>query len=235
MNAKAGAALPNSSALTEIERHRMVTPLWEQAKSAMDAGDVVAAKDLVDRAAAASRSLQVFSINWIASLLTFVADEIGEEAVEKALRKTGEEFIGPRRDTGVPWSSLPAAARAKVIARAMVANGSTLEVEEDEEKITLSFRCGSGGHLVDEGKYEGENPYATLREPAGRTFMLDALPVYCAHCAIHNEIQPIEWGQAAVSVEYPTTRAGEPCVHHVYKDLGAVPPEASRRLGKLAT
>ena len=61
------------------------------------------------------------------------------------MRTTGEEFVRPRRDTGVDWGSLPASARAKVIARAMVANFGTCAVEEDDEKITLSFHCGTGG------------------------------------------------------------------------------------------
>jgi len=52
--------------------------------------------------------LQDYSINWITSLLSFIGEEIGEAAVERALRKTGDEFVGPRRDTGTDWGSLPA-------------------------------------------------------------------------------------------------------------------------------
>ena len=55
------------------------------------------------------------------------------------------------------------AARAKVIARAMVANGGECAVEEDDEKITLSFRCGSGGKLIDDGRYEGELKTLSVR------------------------------------------------------------------------
>jgi hypothetical protein len=50
-----------------------------------------------------------------------------------------------------------------------------VEVDEDDEKIVLSFRCGSGGKLIDDGRYEGEHPYRLLHEPAGRTFMRDEL------------------------------------------------------------
>ena len=72
----------------------------------------------------------------------------------------------------------------------------------------------------------------TLRERAGRTFMRDELPVYCAHCSVNNEIQPVEWGGAPTSIEHPPMRAGEACVHHVYKDVGATPAEAYERIGK---
>lgn len=136
------------------EIRRMSTPPWERAKTAIDAGDPERAKAEIDRAVEAWMSLRDYSINWIASLLSFIGTELGEEAVEAALRRTGEEFVRPRRAGGAaPWEELPAAVRAKVIARAMLANGGTVEVAEDDEKITLSFRCGSGGRLVDEGRY----------------------------------------------------------------------------------
>jgi hypothetical protein len=210
----------------------MTTPTWERAKAAVRRGDTDEAIALIDKAVAQWRSLQEYSINWITSTLSFVADELGEAAVERALRRTGEEFVRPRRSGDVDWGDLPARVRAKAIARAMVANFGECDVSEDEEKITLSFRCGSGGRLIDDGRYDAEGgSYRTLREPAGRTFMREALPVYCAHCSVNNEIQPLEWGGAVTSVEHPPQRPGERCVHHIYKDARAIPPEAYERLG----
>ncbi|MGH9024926.1 MAG: hypothetical protein ACRDWD_02240 [Acidimicrobiia bacterium] len=218
--------------LTDADIDRMSTPLWEQAKGALRDGRTDDAVDLVDRAVAQWAALKDYSINWITSLLTFISEELGEEAVERALRKTGEEFVRPHRDTGVDWGSLPASARAKVIARAMLGNMGTVEVDEDDEKITLSFRCGSGGKLVDDGRYEGVHAYTTLRERGPRTFMREALPVYCAHCSVNNEIQPVEWGGTPSSIEHPTGSTGEPCVHHIYKDVTRIPVEAYERIGK---
>jgi len=218
--------------LSDAEVEKMETPVWTQAKAAIDAGDAEAAKALIDRAVAQWAGLKDYSINWITSLLTFVADELGEEAVERALRKTGDEFVRPRRTTGTDWGSVPAAQRAKVIARAMLANLGEVEVSEDDEKIVLAFRCGTGGKLIDDGRYEGDHPYRTLKEPAGRTFSRDELPVYCAHCSVNNEIQPVEWGETPTSIEFPPERPGERCIHHVYKDVSATPDEAYVRIGK---
>ncbi len=219
--------------LTDKDRAEMTVPTWERAKAAIIAGDGDGAIELIDKAVAQWRSLQEYSINWIASTLSFVADELGEEAVERALRRTGEEFVRPRRTTDAEWGDLPARVRAKVIARAMVANFGQCEVGEDDEKIILSFRCGTGGKLIDDGRYDEQGgTYRTLRENAPRTFSRDALPVYCAHCSVNNEIQPLEWGGAVTSVEHPPTRAGERCVHHIYKDVDAMPAEAYERIGK---
>jgi len=218
--------------LSAEEIERMRTPLWEQARAAFHDSRADDGDRLLDQAVAQWSALKDYSINWITSLLTFVGEELGEEAVERALRKTGEEFVRPRRDTGTDWGSLPASARAKVIARAMVSNMGEVEVDEDDEKVVLSFRCGTGGKLIDEGCYEGDDGYLTLRERGGRTFMRDELPVYCAHCSVNNEIQPVEWGDAPTSIEHPPERKGEPCVHHVYKDVAATPDEAYERIGK---
>ena len=219
-------------ALTAGDVARMRTPLWEQAKTAIAQGRPGEAVALIDRAVEHWSGLKDYSINWITSLLTFIGEELGEEAVERALRKTGDEFVRPRRDTGTPWGSLPASARAKVIARRMLANMGAVEVEEDDEKIVLSFRCGSGGKLIDDGRYGGDHPYLRLRERAPRTFMRDELWVYCAHCSVNNELQPVEWGATPNSVEFPPERPGEPCVHHIYKDVTKMPSEAYERLGR---
>src|SRR5258708_12641935 len=107
--------------LSEAEIEKMQTPLWEQAKAAIDSGDTDGAKALIDRAVAQWASLKDYSINWITTLLTFIADELGEEAVERALRKTGDEFVRPRRATAPDWADLPAPHRANLIPPSMLA------------------------------------------------------------------------------------------------------------------
>jgi hypothetical protein len=220
----------DSTMFSSDELESMTVPAWERAKAAIAAGDDERAIKLIDEGAARTRSLQIYSIEWITSLLSFIGRELGEDAVERALRVSNDDFIGERRRG--PWDELPARVRAKVIARAMVANGGECDVDEDDEKVVLSFRCGSGGRLIDEGRYDADGgPYLTLREREGRTFERDALPVYCAHCSINNEIQRVEAGGVPQSVEFPPTKAGEPCVHHVYKDVSAIPDEAYERIG----
>jgi hypothetical protein len=217
--------------LTDVDIEKITTPLWERAKAEIEAGRVDAGVALLDEAVSRWHELQYFYVNRLASLLSFIAEELGEEAVERALRATGERFIRARRDTGVDWGALPATVRAKVVARAMLANFGEVDVSEDDEKVVLSIRCGTGGRLVEEGRYDGDDAYVTLRERAPRTFMLEALPVYCAHCSINNEIQPIEWGGVPISVEHPVVAPDTRCIHHLYKDVHGVPDEAYERIG----
>jgi hypothetical protein len=87
--------------------------------------------------------------------------------------------------------------------------------------------------LIDDGRYDEQGgAYYTLRENAPRTFSRDALPVYCAHCSVNNEMQTIEWGGTPTSIEHPPTKPGERCIHHVYKDVHALPASVYTRLGK---
>ncbi|MEY2454437.1 MAG: hypothetical protein QOD92_4011 [Acidimicrobiaceae bacterium] len=219
---------------TEAELESMTVAPWERAKQAIAEGRLDDAVNHIDDAAQRTRGLQIYSIEWITSLLSFVGRELGEDAVERALRASSDDFIRARREpeNAPAWDTLTATVRAKAIARAMVANGGACTVSEDDEKIVLSFRCGSGGRLIDEGRYDDDGgPYLTLHERGPRTFERDALPVYCAHCSVNNEIQPVEWGSAPTSIEYPPERAGEPCIHHVYKDVTAIPDDAYVRIG----
>jgi hypothetical protein len=223
-----------ATSFTEAELESMTVAPWDRAKQAIAEGRLDDAAALIDEAADRTRGLQIYSIEWITSLLSFVGRELGEAAVERALRTSGDDFIRARREPpGAPaWDTLPATVRAKAIARAMVANGGACDVDEDDEKIVLSFRCGSGGRLIDDGRYENAGgPYLTLRERGPRTFDREALAVYCAHCSINNEIQPVEWGGTPTSIEYPPEHAGEECIHHIYKDVDAVPDAAYVRIG----
>jgi len=218
--------------LTDTDITKITTPLWDRARAEIAAGRIDAGVALYDEAVERARELQYFYVNRLTALMSFISEELGEEAVERALRATGERFIRGRRDTGVDWGELPASARAKVIARAMLGNFGEVDVSEDDEKVELSIRCGTGGRLVEEGRYDGDDAYVTLRERAPRTFMLDALPVYCAHCSVNNEMHPIEWGGVPISIEHPVVAPGMRCVHHIYKDVRAVPVEEYERIGK---
>ena len=90
---------------TELLGDAEIARMRDAAVGAGEGGDrtratPTTAKALIDRAVAQWAALKDYSINWITSLLTFIGEELGEEAVERALRKTGDEFVRPRRDTG---------------------------------------------------------------------------------------------------------------------------------------
>ncbi len=204
----------------------------DQALAALDDGDLDETRNQIRRAATQSRNLKNYSISWIADLLSFIGERHGEDEVEAALRRFGDRELADRAEPDNDWWSVPAEVRAKVVTRAMLTNFGEVDVDCDDDKITLSFRCGSGGWLIDSGAYEGDEALLTLREKGPRTFSRSELPVYCAHCSVNNEIQAVESTGRLSTVEHPPTKPGEPCVHHVYRNPEDIPDEIYLRIGK---
>jgi hypothetical protein len=212
-----------------MDDHELITPPETLVREAVERGDTAAALRYLDHMVAEWRRNKDYSINWIASLLSFIGRRLGQEAVEQALRDFGDRYLAARRGTNV---SVPARKRAEAIARGMKANGAEVELSEDDEKIELSFRCGSGGMLIDGGAYEDERGYLTLSGPAPVTFGRETLPVYCAHCSVNNEMEGIERQGAPYTIEHPPSSPGERCIHHVYKDNSKIPASVYERVGK---
>lgn len=210
-----------------MDDRAVTTPTRALIDEALEAGDLEEAGRLVGLMERDWLANKEYSINWIASLLSFIGERFGEPAVEEALLDFGERFLRHRR-AGI--DQVPARKVVEAVARAMKANGGTVtRFAEDAEKYTLEFDCGSGGMLIDSGAYTDARGYLTLREPSRMLAGLDAMPVYCAHCPIHNELQPIEWTGHPTTVQFPDSVPGTRCVHHVYKDVSSIPPEVYAR------
>ncbi len=212
-----------------MEKREIETPARTLVEEAIDRGDAVEAKRLLALMEGDWLRNKDYSINWITSLLSFIGRRLGEQAVEEALRDFGERFL---RDRRAGMAGVDAGKRMEGLVRAMKANGADVAYDEDDDKFVLSFRCGSGGMLIDTGAYAPPRDYLTLRERGPRTFDRKELPVYCAHCSANNEIEGIEQTGAPVTIEFPPEGPGERCVHHVYKDPASIPEEIYRRVGK---
>jgi hypothetical protein len=212
-----------------MERRDIETPTRTLIEEAIDRGDASEAKRLLVLMEADWLRNKDYSINWITSLLSFIGRRMGEGAVEEALRDFGDRFLRERR---AGMAGVEPEKRMEGLVRAMKANGAEVAFDEDDEKYVLAFRCGSGGKLIDDGAYSPPRDYLTLTGPSPVTFGRASLPVYCAHCSVNNEIEGIEQTGVPVTIEFPPERAGEPCVHHVYKDPAGIPDDIFRRVGK---
>ncbi|MCI0347396.1 MAG: hypothetical protein L0221_18450, partial [Chloroflexi bacterium] len=183
-----------------MDRRALETPTQTLIEEAIDGGDAVTAKRLLESMIGDWRRNKDYSINWITSLLSFIGRRLGEDAVEEALRDFGGRYL---RDRRAGYDAVDPRTRMEGLVRAMKANGAEVAFAEDADKFEVSFRCGSGGKLIDEGAYGPPRDYLTLHGPSPVTFGRETLPVYCAHCSINNEIEPIEQTGVPVTVEFP--------------------------------
>lgn len=212
-----------------MDQREIETPTQALIEEAIDAGDGATAKRLLASMVGDWQRNKDYSINWITSLLSFIGRRLGEDAVEVALRDFGDRYLRERR---AGYAAVDPRKRMEGLVRAMKANGAEVELTEDDDKYVASFRCGSGGKLIDEGAYGAPRDYLTLHGPTPVTFGRETLPVYCAHCSVNNEIEPIEESGVPVTVEFPPDGPGESCVHHVYKDPAAIPAGIYARIGR---
>lgn len=118
----------------------------------------------------------------------------------------------------------------------------TIEVSEDEEKVTISFApCGSGGRAIIGDPRKGlpahsEPPinWPELSDAHDFTWNETGICSYCAHCCILHENLPIAAFGYPVRVTDPPKAplSGESrCSWTVYKDLRAIPEWAYQRVG----
>ena len=176
--------------LSDDDHLAMTVPAWRRAQMAIEDGEA-RCRSSGHRGGSHPQPVAAGLLDQ----LDHVAALLHRSRARRGGRRAGAAYDGGGVHPGAvgptdQWWALDAEVRAHAIATAMVANGSECEVDEVDDEIVLSFRCGSGGKLIDEGSYEDpEHPgdgYLVLREPGPRTFGRDEMPVYCAHCSINN-------------------------------------------------
>jgi len=163
--------------------------------------------------------------DFIASLLTFIAKKLGEEAVEEALRYSAEELWKPvimsMKDKGV-------ASLVDVIASFQRAHGYDFYCEEDDEKfVFISKYCPSGGRMIKEGKNDtsDRHPFnlGTTKKPYAWSFNKAGISYYCCHTCLWMDILPREWGwdifksQFGRQFDDKGNPVNEPCKTIIYK------------------
>jgi hypothetical protein len=108
-----------------------------------------------------------------------------------------------------------------------------LEISEDEEKVTIKMcPCGSGGRLVNEGKYEGTDAFLKIDQPQPLTYGRAGYPVYCAHEYAMEKVDIEENGTPFMVVEPAEKLGRDHCLLVIYKDPAKVPAKYYTRIGR---
>ena len=167
-----------------------------------------------------AKSLHDLFCDWIWDLLTHIADEHGEEAVYRALRKSQGGWM--LRRTWKGFLAMDVEQRVQLSAEMMRAHmcgpdqDGTAEIVEDDDKYKIFMDpCGSGGRMRRGDPVDGTPsrlgpPYnfGVTVEAQEWSFGKRGVPYYCAHCAI-NEKLPMEWGGHPLWVTGLSGRSGK--------------------------
>lgn len=201
----------------------LVDPL----ERAVEMGRWADAARLVDRFLAAHLSVHDGYRNLVARLLSWICTEYGEQEVARLNEAHGTW------DIFKPVVTLPTKELVRRIADINHWHLSRFRIIEDDVKVTFLLQpCGSGGRLINEGRYysTGTAPYALIQQSSASTFGISGFPVYCSHCSEMSRTI-LHGGAYGWIIEgwTPDHRWGG-CRLHVYKTYKAVDREFFARL-----
>jgi hypothetical protein len=145
---------------------------------------------------------------WVSERYAALADMTPQESFELTIEGMRGHFTGPGR-------------RGRI------------EVTDEDDRWVLSFDpCGSGGRMRRDGREEEPFRFAVTERAHDWSWNREGVCLYCAHCAVVNEILPIETLGAPMRVTENPRDPGDPCTWTIYKSPELVPDWAYERVGK---
>jgi hypothetical protein len=192
---------------------------------AIDEGNREQAKAYAQQLWDEGRPLHDLMGDMVALILTYVGETVGEDAVEDALRYTGERLWKPIVAT---MKAEGVEQLAQIFAAFLRAHGVDFHVEEDEEKFAFVAKyCTSGGRMMKEGKIDTSkrHPFnlGTTKKAYPWSFDQTGVPYYCCHCSLWMQIQSKEWGMDIIEHRFGRqfddngNPIDEPCKTFIYK------------------
>jgi hypothetical protein len=215
----------------------------ERAASAARALDDDAVEEAMSLLTEAQLAVHDAQADWCWGLLTVFRDALGEERMEEALRVTQAPWLAKRYARiaeMTPKESLELTIEGMRGHFTGPGRTGTIDVREEDDRWVLSFdACGSGGRMRRGDPARGQTPrtdapfnFGVTHEAHDWSWGRKGVCLYCAHCAVVNEILPIEANGAPMRVvDYPSDPA-DPCRWTIYKSPKLVPDEAYLRVGK---
>ncbi len=195
-----------------VRRTDMEQDSAARARAALQAGDTEAALREIDGILAEEKPIHDLYGDMAASLLTYVAAKLGEEAVDDAWRYIADDVWKPVLMFFKESGDLPGLAQA--FAAFLKSHRYDFEVWEDDEKwVFRANYCTSGERMVVEGKVEGQggdgpHRFGATRQAHPWSFDHQGLPYYDVHSALWMKILPAEWGWDVMDCVYTTKANG---------------------------
>ena len=202
--------------------NELVVPTWTLIKDATNAGEVQEAIELLNycqsRAEEAYTRLAVMANE----LLTFIAENVGEGAIERIWRARYAPRAAELMRTGGTAEEF-----LKRLVEVEIGHHSEVTLTEEPDKYVQRINlCGSGGRMrraVEAG---------TLKKAYPWTWGKVGVPYYCTHCCIGLEIVPIELRGYPLTVTEVGEKPEDPCIRLYYKRPELIPEKYFTRVGK---
>src|SRR3972149_4340190 len=213
----------------------------QQAYRAMERGDMAEAKRITEYARLEWQVVHDMYVNWSWSFFTYIADNFGEEALEKAYRSILGSYYRHRYDK-VMASDVKTQLQLTVEGLRGHLMGKDrqgeISITEEEDRYVLKLDpCGSGGvarQRVESGKEPFPEHFGFSKKAHDWTWGKKNVCYYCGHCTFVNEILAIEqYGHPMRITEYPAD-LNDTLMCNVYVELRKQLPYNFAWVGKKA-
>ena len=166
---------------SEEEIRDMEKRTVDRLTEAIEAGDSEKAKKIARRMYNEFLSMHDLYRNWTTATLSAVGRKFGDEALDDIMMEGVKAWWLPNLEK-MPQEPEALPKKIKMFVSGLHGHLQPMHIEEDEEKVVIQMQpCGSGGRLVLEGKYEGDDAFYTVEKPQRMTYNRADFPVYCAH------------------------------------------------------
>ena len=216
---------------TEAELEDMGRRTVDVLGETIDAGDKEEAKKLSHRMYREFQSMHDSYRDWVTSLLTYIYEHYGDEALYEAMHQGCGAWFKPMVELYSETEDFRR--RVQMLVMGLRGHLQPMKVEEDDEKVCITMvPCGSGERIFKEGGYGPPKNFSIVKKPQPLTYGKPNCPVYCTHEPM-LEILPIEWkGYPVWACLTPEEIGTGGCRFCVYKNPDDIPEEVYTRLGK---
>jgi len=211
--------------------------------AAIGAGDMATFTRVLDSQRIEDRFIHDVLSDWTWALMTVLGRRWGEASLGEIQRATEEPWVTVRyaaiRDIS-PEESLQLsveAHRGHFAGRSR--EGAVTVIDESDRYVIQLDQCGSGGRMVQGDPVVGNGsridpPYnfMMLEGAYDWTWGIRGVGAYCSHCAIVNQILPIEWLGRPMRGTAFSDQVDPPCKWFIYKRPDAVPDRTFSEVGK---
>jgi hypothetical protein len=220
----------NKRIFTDDELKEMGRRTLDVLKDTIDAGDTEKAKELAERMYREFNHLHDGYMTWVTGLQTFIYNNYGIDALEKAEREahTIESKIAFIPSTETDFRKL-----VENMVGGLRGHLQPITVVEDDEKITITMEpCGSGERIILKGGYEPEVGLAKVKEAHPITYGMKDFPIYCVHCPVMEMLDIERTGDFGAVKIISDPIGKEHCHFAIYKDNKDIPETSYTRIGK---
>jgi hypothetical protein len=215
----------------------------ERAIAALERGDRTEFEAALEARREAALTVHDAQADWVWGVLSSLRDGLGEERMDEVFRVTQGKWVSERYAAlgeMTPQESLELTIEGMRGHFTGPARAGRVDVAEEDDRWILSFDpCGSGGRMRRSDPGRGQTPrteapfsFAVTEEAHDWSWGRKGVCLYCAHCAVVNEILPIESLGTPMRMTENPENPDDQCRWTIYKSPDAVPDWVYERVGK---